>query len=97
MDRQTYIRTCRAASLQLKRMIVKMSIFYSPCNGHILTVVSKKRVEDTIADAYLKNRMNDYMKYKKMFPSEKISALENMYYDYKGEVKILYLYQVNYF
>ena len=81
---QRDIRTCRAASLQPKKEDNKNFHFYSPCSGLILTIASKNRVDDTIADTYLKNRMDDYEKYKKIFSAKRKSAFENMRYDYKG-------------
>ena len=48
-------------------------------------------VKDAIVDTYLKERMNDYMKYKKMLSSEKKITLENRDYDSKGWVT-LYTY-----
>ena len=63
---------------------------FSPCSGLILTVASKKSAQVESIDTYLKDRMNDYKKYKKMLSSEKIKSFENNYdVDHKG-CKVLF-------
>ena len=59
-------------------------LFYSPCSGLILTVASQKNEEDTLVDTYLKNRMDDYKKFKKNFLLEKRYIIQNRNFDLEG-------------
>ena len=57
-------------------------------SGHVFVLSihlqSKKNEENTIVETYLKYRMDNYKKYKKIFPSEKENILQNENYDLTG-------------
>ena len=75
----------RYISLIQPKILWSIYYLFSPCSGLILTVASKKNEEKTaIVENYLKYRLDDYKKYKKIFPSGIRNTLTNSDYDMTG-------------